>query len=769
MIFKQNNSTKAPNQNALNAATQRAHELAAKFNAKPPSTTPKSFGKKANDKKKSQLELFKEEIKAQHDAREAMKAHEREKAKLTGQTLPANYTLTAASDQGDPNSTNIFISAISSHCGEDDLMHFFGRYGPLASVKIMYPRTEEEKRKERNCAFVAFCCRKDAERCMSKVQNSEYMGIELKLGWGKSVPNLGTQPPIYVPERLKWLLSPPKPSQLPLNAQLPPRSTIAPTVDNLHECTVRVVIPNDMQLVRLINRVVEHVVKEGPMFEAIVMDKESNNPMFQFLYDFSCPAHTYYRWRLYSVLNGESLTFWRTKKFRMYAGGPLWKPPILPFSQYGMPPSDDEDDFVDESREKAKEKTPFLPIGAAISQFEERHEENGEEEELAIASKWVSHVGKDDKDGKQERRMPSGYRNEFDSALHSLSPVRDLVGDLMALCLEQVEFAEEIVDAIVESLLHQEFNLNQCLARVYLISDILYNSTAVPKASRFRALFDAHLSPMFEKLHSIHAGIESRFVAEQFRTRIRTVLRAWATWSLFTSDTLIKLNNIFIGLQKNDVESSGSDSDSDVDGVDLDSKGGSVDGKPLSEEDDVDGIPMVQASPPKREKVSGVGSGFVQSKWEAVDEDEIKAEAVTSAEIFAETKRIETEKKTQAEFDKKEAKPEYLVSPAWRKRLRDIEVKVMEYCEQLKVKEDSAQAEEYRSTLIRQATNEFKENPSLWEEKQEREGRSKKSKRERSRDRRRRSRSRSRERRRRSYSRSRSRSRSRDRSRKRRR
>ena len=92
----------------------------------------------------------------------------------------------------------------------------------------------------------------------------------------------------------------------------------------------------------------------------------------------------------------------------------------------------------------------------------------------------------------------------------------------------------------------QEFNLNQCLARVYLISDILYNSTAVPKASRFRALFDAHLSPMFEKLHSIHVGIESRFVAEQFRTRIRTVLQAWATWSLFTSDTLIKLNNIFM-------------------------------------------------------------------------------------------------------------------------------------------------------------------------------------------------------------------------------
>ena len=58
---------------------------------------------------------------------------------------------------------------------------------------------------------------------------------------------------------------------------------------------VRVVIPTDQQLVRLINRVVEFVVREGPMFEAILMDKESNNPMFQFLYDFNCPAHSYYR------------------------------------------------------------------------------------------------------------------------------------------------------------------------------------------------------------------------------------------------------------------------------------------------------------------------------------------------------------------------------------------------------------------------------------------------------------------------------------------
>ena len=62
-----------------------------------PSSKP-SFGKKGVVKKKTQLEMFKEEIKAQHDAREAMKEKQREKAKLTGQTIPASFPA-AASDQ----------------------------------------------------------------------------------------------------------------------------------------------------------------------------------------------------------------------------------------------------------------------------------------------------------------------------------------------------------------------------------------------------------------------------------------------------------------------------------------------------------------------------------------------------------------------------------------------------------------------------------------------------------------------------------------------
>ena len=52
-------------------------------------------------KKKSQLELFKEEIKAKHDASEAMKAEAKKKAELTGQSLigAQHYLPAAVSDQ----------------------------------------------------------------------------------------------------------------------------------------------------------------------------------------------------------------------------------------------------------------------------------------------------------------------------------------------------------------------------------------------------------------------------------------------------------------------------------------------------------------------------------------------------------------------------------------------------------------------------------------------------------------------------------------------
>ena len=92
------------------------------------------------------------------------------------------------------------------------------------------------------------------------------------------------------------------------------------TMDILSRSTVRVVQPSERTVLTTIHRVIEFIVREGPMFEAMLMQREKGNPTFRFLFDNRSNEHVYFRWKLYSILQGETPTQWRTKEFRMFEG-----------------------------------------------------------------------------------------------------------------------------------------------------------------------------------------------------------------------------------------------------------------------------------------------------------------------------------------------------------------------------------------------------------------------------------------------------------------
>lgn len=89
-------------------------------------------------------------------------------------------------------------------------MEIFGRYGPLASIKIMWPRSDEEKARGRNCGFVAYMSRKDGERALRNLNGKDVFGYDMKLGWGKAV--ILPSHPIYIPPVLMEVSQPPPPS-----------------------------------------------------------------------------------------------------------------------------------------------------------------------------------------------------------------------------------------------------------------------------------------------------------------------------------------------------------------------------------------------------------------------------------------------------------------------------------------------------------------------------------------------------------------------------
>ncbi|KAI5645039.1 RNA recognition motif domain-containing protein [Phthorimaea operculella] len=125
--------------------------------------------KLSKDKKKSNLELFKEElrqIQEERSERHKFKNVLRERGVIGVEPIIPDIPDIGSYDTGDPNTTNLYLGNLSPKITEQQLMEIFGRYGPLASIKIMWPRSDEEKARGRNCGFVAFMSRKDGERAL---------------------------------------------------------------------------------------------------------------------------------------------------------------------------------------------------------------------------------------------------------------------------------------------------------------------------------------------------------------------------------------------------------------------------------------------------------------------------------------------------------------------------------------------------------------------------------------------------------------------------
>ncbi|KAK3095578.1 hypothetical protein FSP39_016278, partial [Pinctada imbricata] len=732
--------------------TSKLAELAATFQDFPGK-------KKKESSKKSNLEAFKEELKMiqqeredRHKIKRLMRGHPpdpgipppimpEETVSKFEPVMPDMSMLDpmlriGPSDPNDDTTTNIYVGNINPKMTEQQLCEVFGRFGPLASVKIMWPRTDEERSRGRNCGFVAYMNRKDGERAMNTLKGKDVMNFEMKLGWGKAVPI--PPHPVYIPPALVEMTQPPPPSGLPFNAQpsrkdrdrgrksygkVPPPSGGFNNRDDetedfdktLAKAVVKVVIPTERNLLCVIHRMIEFVVREGPMFEAMIMNRELKNPMFRFLFDNQSPAHTYYRWKLFSILQGDTPYKWSTDELRMFKGGSIWKPPPMnPYTQ-GMP-----DELVqDENVTSIEEPT-----------------------------------------GPRKGQLTDSQRDRLEDSLRELTPERVKVGDCMVWCLDHAESAEEIVECITESLSILQTPIPKKVARIFLVSDILFNSSAkVPNASFFRKCFQLKLPEIFKDVHEAYSNIDGRLKAEQFKQKVMGCFRAWEDWAIYPNDYLINLQNIFLGLVPSKITFEAilppeTDIDGapieDIDGAPLDHKEMStLDGRPLVEDvdgdsytEELDGAPLedLDGNPmePEKEAVSSPQQPrFAKSKWETVDENELEAQAMTTSKWDLLDQQEEEEEENEKEEDNEDIdgapleeeeemrsddEDEYNrsidiskqeMSEERRAKLREIELKVMKYQDELEMGKRSRkshltmpqQVEHYRKKLLQKEMN----------------------------------------------------------------
>ncbi|KAH8314367.1 hypothetical protein KR059_004863, partial [Drosophila kikkawai] len=663
--------------------------------------------KKNQEKKKSNLELFKEELRQIQEEREERHKYKHlavshapppQQPAAAAPSSSASTSISQASnssrdsgsfDTGDPNTTNLYLGNLNPKISEQQLMEIFGRYGPLASIKIMWPRSEEEKQRGRNCGFVAYMSRKDAERALRTLNGRYIMGYEMRLGWGKTVPIMNT--PIFAPQALLEMTLPPPPSGLPFNAQPPPSEADVLPKKNykefdkdedkenmeriLSKCVVKVHIPTEKAVLNVIHRMIEFVIREGPMFEALIMIREMENPLFSFLFDNESPAHIYYRWKLFSLLQGDTPNEWKENEFRMFKNGPVWKPPIANFYTQGMP-----DELVVD---------PDAP---------------------------VVHKG----------ALSNAQRDRLEDLIRQLTPERARIGDAMIFCIEHADAADEICECIAESLGSLKTPASKKIARLYLISDVLHNCTVkVANASFFRKSVEKQLMDIFENLHSYYSNIESRLKAEGFKSRVCNVLRTWEEWTIYPKEFMAQLRAKFLGKPyvmpassspqaeetpseealEEDIDGaplSGEEKDDeDLDGVPLDGAAllksalkralpdaatpqrgtpkkdeylDEIDGVPL--EEDFDGVPIEKESKPHVKM-----PGFIPSKWETVDPQQVEAQAITTSKW--DTLDPPDPPKFFSSDDESEDDNSQKYNDEKRQKLREIELKAIQYQDEL--------------------------------------------------------------------------------------
>lgn len=90
------------------------------------------------------------------------------------------------------------------------------------------------------------------------------------------------------------------------------------------------------------------------------MEKESKNEKYNFLFQDNSPEYYYYRWKIYSLLQGDNHQQWKTNPFQMYLNGPIWIPPPIPknFEKFiaKQLPSDLRTKFEDMLKDLSTEK-----------------------------------------------------------------------------------------------------------------------------------------------------------------------------------------------------------------------------------------------------------------------------------------------------------------------------------------------------------------------------------------------------------------------------
>jgi len=300
-------------------------------------------------------------------------------------------------------------------------------------------------------------------------------------------------------------------------------------------------IPSDKSRFHFISTTASYVAKD-PELEQRLRDEEKDNPLFDFLKslgDKDEEEKTFYRWRVYSFCQGDTYSIWRTEPFVMFPNGRYWLPPAL------------DTDAVNREKANAAEK-------------ERRHRQQKEDRanrELMTGRQFERRKRRGEFGSNSSKLNPEEL-NRFDRLVRKkLSLSRKTICEAMSFCFDNCIAAKEVCGLLKEAMLDESDHVTNDIriARLYLLSDILFNSQqpGVRNAFMYRTTIESMAVDVFREFGNVvrrKERLSGRISVNKIRKAVSAVLGAWTEWGVYNATFVDDLEAYFEGREvKKDV------------------------------------------------------------------------------------------------------------------------------------------------------------------------------------------------------------------------
>ncbi|KAL7938536.1 hypothetical protein V8C35DRAFT_288390 [Trichoderma chlorosporum] len=307
--------------------------------------------------------------------------------------------------------------------------------------------------------------------------------------------------------------------------------------------------PQDIRMIRLINKVIEGVLEHGPDFEALLMSRASvqREERWAWLWDARSQGGVWYRWTLWGVITGSHLQQRKGKYVPLFDGGHAWKTPeaglrfeyttkldeFVSDEEYDS--SEDEDFDGDANRDGGptgeEEKTFLNPLEKAklvhlLSRLPTTIGKVRKGDIARVTAFAITHVSR----GADEvvDLIVSNVERPLSLAVTNPDKKKEGKGEQQTSGTEEATAAaNENADASAAT-----------LVGLYVVSDILSSSStsSVRHAWRYRQLLETALRSrkVFERLGMMAEKLGwGRLRAEKWKRSVTLVLNLWEGWCVF--------------------------------------------------------------------------------------------------------------------------------------------------------------------------------------------------------------------------------------------